>query len=152
MVQQVHLALIQLSWRKLCTSFRLLQQSCAAALHPLLESFVPLTYICRSRGTCPLTARQLTALNKCPGVRPIGVGKTVRRILGKAIFTVIKTAGTLQLCAGQEAGNEAAIHAMCNIFEDAESEAVLLVNVSNAFNSLNHKAALYYIKSLCPPS
>ena len=58
---------------------------------------------------------------------------------------MIKTAGTLQLCAGQEAGNEAAIHAMCNIFEDAESEAVLLVNASNAFNSLNHKAALYYI-------
>ncbi len=93
---------------------------------------------------------------KCPGVRPIGVGETVRRIIGKAILAVIKVdvleaAGTLQLCAGQEAGSEAAIHAMRSIFEDTESEAVLLADATNAFNCLNRNAALHNIHSLCPP-
>ena len=104
----------------------------------------------------PLTASRLVALDKCPGVRPIGIGETVRRILGKAILAVIKmdileAAGALQLCAGQEAGNEAAIHAMRHIFEDDTSEAVLLADASNAFNSLNHIAALHNVHSLCPP-
>ena len=40
---------------------------------------------------------------------------------------VTKAAGALQLCSGQDAGSEAAFHAMHHIFEDNESEAVLLV-------------------------
>ena len=35
------------------------------------------------------TASRLVALNKCPGVRPIGVGDVSRRIIGKAILSVI---------------------------------------------------------------
>ena len=51
------------------------------------------------------------------GVRPIGIGEVLRRIIGKAIVTEIKpdlatNAGCLQLCAGQPAGCEAAAHAM----------------------------------------
>ena len=98
----------------------------------------------------------MIALDKCPGIRPIGVGETSTRIISKAILSVIKldvleAAGTLQLCAGQEAGSEAAVHAMRHIFEDAESEAVLLVDASNAFNSMNRNAALHNIHYLCPP-
>ena len=37
------------------------------------------------------------------------------------------------------------------IFEDAKSKAVLLVNASNAFNSLNCREALQNIHILCPP-
>ena len=77
---------------------------------------------------------------------PIGVGEIVRRIISKAVLFVIKSdvleaAGTLQLCAGHEAGCEAAIHSMHRIFHDATTEAVLLVDANNAFNSLNCKVA-----------
>ena len=40
---------------------------------------------------------------------------------------------------------------MRHIFEGTDSEAVLLADASNAFNSLNRKAALHNIHSLCPP-
>ena len=38
---------------------------------------------------------------------------------------VTKAAGALQLCSGQDSGSEAAIHAMHDIFEDNETEAVI---------------------------
>ena len=96
------------------------------------------------RGITPLTASRLVALHKCPGVQQIGVGETYHRIIDKAILAVIKydileAAGALQLCAGHEAGSEATIHAMCSVFQDEQSEAVLLVDATNAFNSLNRQ-------------
>ena len=63
---------------------------------------------------------------------------------------VQEVAGSLQLCAGQQAGSEAAVHAMRQIFNDPNSQAVFLVDATNAFNSLNLKAALHNIHSLCP--
>ena len=50
-----------------------------------------------------------------------------------------------------KAGIESAVHAMRKIFEDDETEAILLVDAENAFNNLNRKAALQNIKELCPP-
>ena len=108
------------------------------------------------QGLAALTANRLIALDKCPGVRPIGVGEIVRRIISKAVLFVIKSdvleaACTLQLCAGHEAGTcEAAMHLMCRIFHDATTEAVLLVDANNAFNSLKRKVALLNIHQLCP--
>ena len=61
-----------------------------------------------------------------------------------------KAAGCSQLCAGQEAGCEVAIHAMHKIFEPNETEAILLVDAKNAFNSINRKALLHNIEYLCP--
>ena len=55
---------------------------------------------------------------------------------------ILDAAGCLQLCAGQRAGCEAAVHAMREIFADQDTEGVLLVDASNAFNSLNCHAAL----------
>ena len=40
---------------------------------------------------------------------------------------------------------------MRNIFEDGDTEAILLVDANNAFNNLNRKAALQNIRQLCPP-
>ena len=61
-----------------------------------------------------------------------------------------EAAGSLQLCAGQISGIEAAVHAMKEAFLNDETEAVLLVDASNAFNSLNREAALHNIQHLCP--
>ena len=91
-----------------------------------------------------------------PGVRPIGIGEILRRIVGKVVVNnikedIIKAAGPLQTCAGLKSGIEASIHAMRQVFEKEETEAILLVDAENAFNNLNRKAALHNIKELCPP-
>ena len=106
-------------------------------------------------GLSPFLACRLIALDKNPGVRPIGVGETARRIIAKAILFVTRgdiqdAAGSLQLCAGQIAGAEAAVHATRESFLDDNTEAVLLVDASNAFNALNRQSALRNIRLLCP--
>ena len=106
-------------------------------------------------GLSAFVACRLIPLNKCPGVRPIGVGEVPRRIIAKAILKIIgsdveEAAGPLQLCAGQNGGCEAAVHAMRNIFQAPKTEAVLLVDANNAFNALNRKAALHNISIICP--
>ena len=65
----------------------------------------------------PLLNCHLIALDKDPGVRPIGIDETSRRIIAKAVLRVAKqdimdAAGCFQLCAGQRAGCEAAVHTM----------------------------------------
>ena len=55
-------------------------------------------------------ACRLIPIDKAPGVRPIGVGEVLRRIVGKTVMNVLKpdvmkTAGSMQLCAGQKAGS-----------------------------------------------
>ena len=47
-------------------------------------------------------------------------------------------------------GAEAAIHAMREVFEDQGSEAVILVDASNAFNLLNRQVALHNVQRTCP--
>ena len=98
----------------------------------------------------------MIALDKCPGVRPIGVGETARRVIGKAIATAIsndiqEAVGPLQVCAGHLAGCEAAVRAMHQVFQSPSTEAVILVDACNAFNSLNRENALRNIPHLCPP-
>ena len=103
------------------------------------------------------TANRLIPLLKAPtGIRPIGIGEVLRRIIGKAVINEIKpeimeSAGSLQLCAGQRAGCEAAAHAMGEIFEEEDTDAVLFIDASNAFNTLNRTALLHNIHYLCPP-
>ena len=89
------------------------------------------------------------------GVRPIGICETAWRIVSKAILHVIRdgiqeVTSSIQLCAGQTAGIEAAIHATRLRFSSEETEGVLLVDASNAFNSLNRQVALHNIQKLCP--
>jgi len=101
------------------------------------------------------TTCNLIPLNKNPGVRPIGVGEILRRIIGKAIRWTLKqdiqqAAGPLQVATGLESGEEAAIHAMREIFEDDDCEAVILVDASNAFNALNRQTTLHNIQYICP--
>ena len=104
----------------------------------------------------PLMASRLIPLDKGEGaVRPIGVGEVLRRILAKCVMNVAKedvahASGSLQLCAGQKSGSEAAVHAMHAIFEADETDGILLIDATNAFNSLNRAAAQHNIRILCP--
>ena len=104
----------------------------------------------------PYTSCRLIPLNKNPGVRPIGVGEVLRRIIGKTIAwslreEVQEAAGPLQVASGIKGGAEAAIHAMSDIFHAEATDAVILVDASNAFNRLNRMAALHNIRYICHP-
>ena len=66
-------------------------------------------------------ANRLIPLGKNPGLRPIGVGEVLRRVSGKVIVShlkedVIQSVGSLQVCAGQDAGCESLIHEMRTIY------------------------------------
>ena len=109
-------------------------------------------------GVSAFVACCLVPLDKCPSVRPIGIGEVPQRIIAEAILKVVggdveDAAGPPQLCAGQDGGCEAAVHAMRSInFQDSETEAVLLVDANNAFNLLHRKGALHNISIILCPS
>ncbi len=89
------------------------------------------------------------------GVRPIGVGEVIRRIVGKAVMNTLKqdiinNTAPVQLCGGLQGGVEAAIHAVRKIFNDDSTKAILLVDAENAFNSLNRNTALWNLQYICP--
>ena len=119
------------------------QMTCAILL-PYLQDVSPPRFV-DPKGLTSYLACRLIALDKCPGVRPIGICETVRRIVAKAILYVTKAdvqeaAGTRQLCGGQIAGIEAAVHSVTEAFHSDDTEAILLVDASNAFNSLNRES------------
>jgi len=64
---------------------------------------------------------------------------------------IMVAAGALQLCAGQLAGVEAAIHSVCELFIRDNCDAILLVYASNAFISLNRIVALHNVGQICSP-
>ena len=62
-------------------------------------------------------------MNKNPGIRPVGVGEAIRKIIETCIGWVVKkdiqeAAGPLQMATGLQFGAEAAIHSMKEIFHD----------------------------------
>ena len=62
-----------------------------------------------------LVSCRLIALDKNPGIRPIGIGETLRRIIGKTMCSLTKfnlsdSCNISQLCGGVRCGIEAAIH------------------------------------------
>ena len=99
---------------------------------------------------CPLIP-----LDKNPGLRHIGIGEVLRRIDGKVVVThfrteIVTSVGSMQVCAGQEAGCELVIHAMHAIHEDETCEAVFLVDASNTFNSIHRNVILHNVTIICP--
>ena len=59
--------------------------------------------------------------------------------------------GCLQLRAAKCAVCEAAVHAIREIFADEGTKDIMLVDASNAFNSLNRCEVLLNMFRLCPP-
>ena len=100
-------------------------------------------------------ANRLIPFDKSPGIRPIEIGEILRRLFGKLFVGELKqdlkdAAGPIQVCAGHEAGAETAIHAMQFIFDEDNTQGILLIDAANAFNSLNRKVAMHTILILCP--
>ena len=141
------------SWRLYCTSFG----STSADLCHAISAFG--RRICTSyvdpTGLTAYTACRLIPLDKKPGVRPIGVGEVLRRIVGRAVMRIARqdllyATGSSQPCADQIGGCEAAVHAMKQIFSSPSVDAVLLVDTSNAFNELNRQVTLCNVEAICP--
>ena len=139
-----------LGWRRFCTSFKASRDLChslASVARRLCTSYVDPSSL------SAFVAGRLIALDKNPGVRPIGVGEVARRIICKAILAllnpdILEAVGSLQLCAGQDSGCEAAVHFIRHLYSDPSTDGLLFVDASNAFNSLNREVALRNILHL----
>ena len=136
--------------------------SCTSGLHKAIADFIK--HICIDEikfqnNTASLEtfiASRLVLLDKNPGLRPIGVGEVLRRIAGKVVTSIVKddvtkAVGNLQLCGGQDAGCEAVVHLMLDIFGTSKTEVVVLVGAENAFSSINRQDFSHNIKHICPP-
>ena len=93
----------------------------------------------------PLLACRLIPFVKNLGIRPIGLGEILRRIAGKVVIAatrndVISSVGSLQVCSLNDAGCEAIDHVINSIYQEEQTEAVMLVDAINAFNAVNRKA------------
>lgn len=118
------------AWCRLCTAFKSFSASLCQSLADVAKCLCS-SYIDPST-VSPLLACRLIALDKCPGVRPIGIGDMARRIIAKSVLAVVHgdiqdAAGSLQLCAGQISGCEAAVHSVREGFQEESAEAALLV-------------------------
>ena len=109
-----------------------------------------------------LLASCLIALDKCPGVCPIGVGETLRRIVGKAICSVTRFDASVicssdQLCASLQCSIKGAIHAMNELFDanqfNSSRWGVLLIDASQCFQFIelhfNVVACSEIVATLC---
>ena len=141
-------------WRRMLVSFKAASNDLCCAVAGVARRLA--TEHVDPLGLSALLNNRLVPLDKNPGVRPIGIGETLRRIISKSVMTVLKkdimhAAGVAQVCAGHPAGCEAAIHALRSVFTALDTEAVLLVDADNAFNRLNRAAALQNVQHTCPP-
>lgn len=72
-------------------------------------------------------ACRLVALDKLPGVRPVGIGEIYRRLMAKCVLKgighqVTTACGNLNLCAGLPAGIEGVVHAIRETWGTFEME------------------------------
>ena len=75
-----------------------------------------------------------------------------KAVLGITRGDIQDAAGALQLSAGQIAEVETAVHNIIvqDVFHHDEAEAALLVDATNAFNTMNRAATLHNIRFISP--
>jgi len=141
------------AWQRMITAFKGASDSLAAALASAAKCLC--TKAMDAMHLQAFLAARLIPLDKNPGVRPIAVGEVFRRIVGKAIMSVIerdvvKATAPIQLCVGIPAACEVAISSLVRQYSSEDVDGILLVDASNAFNSLNRATALHNIPKVCP--
>ncbi len=133
-------------WKRICSSFsRELDDLCSTLAR--MTRRLCSEYIDREGVSCLLA---------CRPIRPIGVGEVLRRVMAKAALQVtsdyiFEVTGSLQLCIGHISGCEAGAHFMRCLYNDTNTEAILMIDATNAFNSLNREVTLRNIQVMCPP-
>ncbi len=84
------------AWRRLCSSFKSASHDLCFALAAVGRN------ICISNiypnNLSAFVACRLIPLNKCPGVIPIGVGEVPRRIIAKAVLSLLSSRPTSSVC------------------------------------------------------
>ena len=101
-----------------------------------------------------LMSSRLIALEKIPGIRPVGIRETWRRLLAKCLLRVSgqeskAACETEQLAGDVEAGIEGAIHAARLQWAQHSQEedwVFLLIDARNAFNEENRTAMLWAVQ------
>jgi hypothetical protein len=105
-----------------------------------------------------LQSGHLVALDKSPGIRPVGIGKAWMPFDSKCVLSVAggkarDECGVDQLCVGLEAGVEGEIHALRLIWElhtQEEEWDFLLVDARNAFNKGNRTKMCWTVQHAWP--
>ena len=97
-------------------------------------------------------------MDKSPGIRPVRIGKTWRRLLVKCLVRVAgqedkAACGTKQLAGGVEVGIEGAIHAArLQWTQNSQEEewGFLLIDARNVFNEEKRTAILWDVRHEWP--
>ncbi|CAI8046120.1 hypothetical protein GBAR_LOCUS25494, partial [Geodia barretti] len=104
-------------------------------------------------------ASLLPCLKKGGGLRPIAVGEVLRRLTSKCAARAVlpdalQILSPLQVGVGLPAGCEAILHSVMNIHESpsipADHRFTLLVDFSNAFNSVDRTALFHEVRTRIP--
>jgi len=97
-----------------------------------------------------MKANKLIALDKCHGVRPIGIGDVAARLCANVMLYIIRDnvqseCLANQICSGLKLEIEGFIHSFRNLFNDLAQDGwgLLLMDASNAFNSISRLAAIW---------
>ena len=99
---------------------------------------------------------RLIALDKQPGVRPVGVGETWRQMFAKIVLKVMGPEATMafqddQLFSGFKLGINGAVcifQALWDENSSTEEWGFLLVDAKNAFNEINRLGMLWTVQHL----
>ena len=86
------------SWRRMCTAFKTTSSSLCQSLADVSRHLC--SHYVDSTAVSPLLACRLVALNKCPGVQPIGIGDTARRSMLQEFSNYVlgRSRNVKQLC------------------------------------------------------
>ena len=104
-------------------------------------------------------ATLLACNKKNGGLRPIAVGEVLRRLTSKCVSRAVHTdaievLSPLQVGVGIPVGCESIVHSVVSLQEDfsipPESRCALLVDFSNAFNSVNRACMFQEVRSRIP--